>query len=243
MRAVHLLHVEDDALQQRLIRHHLKQLPECQFAITYATNEDAAVASFQGGGIELVIIDYHLMQGNGLSCLRQIRARDPVVPIIAVSGVATPEIAAELLEAGADDYFSKGSLSSDALARGIRAALARADLWRHRSAPARQQRSDALCLQACRSLLPVGATLVQHLDQLEVAARVEKLSVEQVQTMFEDVCASLVGTIPPGAPSIQRQLRPLLLETLFRLSGTPIAPPSAGPAPATRGRRADAGAG
>src|SRR4051794_41159249 len=123
MRTIKLLHIEDDVLQQRLIAHHLKKMADLQFAISYAASEDAAVSCFQAGGIGLVILDYHLAQGNGLGCLRQLRERDPVVPIIAVSGVATPEIAADLLEAGADDYFSKSALSSDALSVGVRAAL------------------------------------------------------------------------------------------------------------------------
>ena len=54
------------------------------------------------------------------------------MPIIAISGVATPEIAAELLQVGADDFISKKDLSGDVLARSVREALARADAWRRR---------------------------------------------------------------------------------------------------------------
>jgi hypothetical protein len=37
------------------------------------------------------------------------RALDPIVPVVAVSGVATPEIAAELVRAGADTTSTKWS--------------------------------------------------------------------------------------------------------------------------------------
>src|SRR3954470_2405976 len=102
-RSIRLLHVEDDAIQRKLLHAHLKQLPDLQFEVMPADSEDDAIATL-GRGFDLVLLDYHLNQGNGLSCLRRIRQRDPHIPIIAISGVATPEIAAELLEAGADDY-------------------------------------------------------------------------------------------------------------------------------------------
>jgi DNA-binding response OmpR family regulator len=111
--------------------HHLATLSEFTFDIHCADSERVAVEEFDHGGAEFVILDYHLAQGNGLNCLRALRARDPIVPIIAVSGVATPEIAADLLQAGADDYIGKQDLSSGLLARSVRDALTRADaLWK-----------------------------------------------------------------------------------------------------------------
>jgi DNA-binding response OmpR family regulator len=131
-RTIRVLHVEDDAAQRRYVAHHLAAQPEVRFDIRHAESESAAVAEFDERGAECVILDYHLAQGDGLSCLRTLRARDPIVPIIAVSGVATTEIAAELLQAGADDYIGKQDLTSAVLGRSIRDALARADACRKR---------------------------------------------------------------------------------------------------------------
>jgi DNA-binding response OmpR family regulator len=131
-RAVTLLHIEDDAIQRRLLVHHLAAMPGLCFEVHHAETEDDAIGVIEGGRVEFVILDYHLREGDGLSCVRRIRGRDPVVPIIAISGAATPEIAAELLEAGADDYIEKRELTRAVLAERMRETLIRADACRHR---------------------------------------------------------------------------------------------------------------
>jgi DNA-binding response OmpR family regulator len=122
---IKLLHVEDDPVQRLFVAHHLSSISEYQFNVIPVETEDAAIASFDRGGIEFVILDYHLMAGNGMSCLEKLRRRDSIVPIIAISGLATSEIATELLRIGADDFISKKDLSGEVLARSVREALAR----------------------------------------------------------------------------------------------------------------------
>jgi DNA-binding response OmpR family regulator len=131
-RTIKLLHVEDELSQRRLLAHHLKTLTDFDFEILYADAEESALAMFVGNGVQLIILDYYLKQGNGLHCLEELRRRDQIVPIIAISGLATAEIAADLLQAGADDYIGKSDLTSNVLARILREALARADVWRNR---------------------------------------------------------------------------------------------------------------
>lgn len=129
-RTIRLLHVEDSPVERRFMAHHLSGMRDFAFDIRFAESEEAAVSEFEGGGIGCVILDYNLAEGNGLSCLRRIRERDQIVPIIAVSGQATPEVAAELLEAGADDYITKQDLSANLIAESLRMALVRADAIR-----------------------------------------------------------------------------------------------------------------
>ena len=136
-RTIKLLHVEDEVSQRRLLAHHLARMTDLQFDIRYAEAEQAALDTFDEGGVEFVIVDYHLRKGDGLHCLEELRRRDEVVPIIAVSGVATEEIASDLLQAGADDYIGKRDLTSDVLSRSLRDALARADACRPRVAAQR----------------------------------------------------------------------------------------------------------
>jgi DNA-binding response OmpR family regulator len=121
-----VLHVEDDRIQRALIVHYLAMPDEHKYLVTGVESEDQAVDTFRRGGVDLVILVYQLAQGDGLNCLRQLRRLDAIVPVIAVSGMATPAIAAELIEAGADDYLSKQSMDRQILAESIEIALARA---------------------------------------------------------------------------------------------------------------------
>ncbi len=126
MEPTRVLHVDEDSIQRALMVRYLGMLKEHEYAVIFVESKEDAVEMFRRGGVDLVILDYQLAQGDGLNCLRELRQLDPIVPVIAVSNIATPEIAAELIEAGADDYLSKQSLDVLILAESIDAALARA---------------------------------------------------------------------------------------------------------------------
>lgn len=223
-RTIKLLHVEDDAIQQRMMAHHLARITDFTFAITTADSEDGAVAEFERLRPELVILDYHLAQGNGLNCLRKLRQQDRIVPIVAVSGKATAEIAAELLRVGADDYLNKQELTAESVAGSVRAALLRADTWRRwvpaQAAAAAPNEVATQFMELCRWFTQhTGPELAQRLDTFEAAARAAHLTEEQVQSMFQSAGAesSRMGSAVVGAG--QQGLRPLFLEVLLRLFG------------------------
>lgn len=129
---ISVLHVEDCSVTRVVVRGLLQKLPDCHFTIRVAESEQDALARFRECRPDLVILDYQLTEGNGLSCLRQLRRLDPIVPILAVSGAATPQVAAELLEGGADDFINKQHLNFAVLEPSVRAALHRASVWRAR---------------------------------------------------------------------------------------------------------------
>lgn len=214
-RTVNLLHVEDDALQRRLIEAHLAELQGLKFQIAAAASEDEAVAAFTRQPFEFVLLDYQLEQGNGLSCLQQIRRKDEVVPIVAISGVASPAIAAELLRAGADDFLGKENLTTDALNTSIRAALARADGFRRRTTvSAEKARFEAQLRKVCERFAGLGPDWLQELDTLEQAARDALVTPAALPALFELKCRNLAAD--PGQS--RRLIRPILLELLRRLT-------------------------
>src|SRR5262249_61627486 len=104
-RVVRVLHVEDDLVTQQAMRLHLAAIKEFAFQVTSAVSESEAVEAFGRQPFDVVLLDYHLVQGNGLNCLRQLRAMDPMVPVVVISSVTEPQVAAELLDAGADDFL------------------------------------------------------------------------------------------------------------------------------------------
>jgi CheY-like chemotaxis protein len=141
--AIRVLHIDDDRIQQALIARSLKKIEGYEFSIRTATSEDDALLLFIQGGIDLVILDYHLSKGDGLSCLRRLRTLDPLVPIVAVSGVATADIATQLIEEGADDYLCKQVLNfGQIFSQCVRNALTRAKSYRRRFAAALESSSS-----------------------------------------------------------------------------------------------------
>lgn len=217
-RSIRLLHVEDDAIQRRLMSAHLGRLGDLRFDVTSAESEDEALTKVKNG-YDMVLLDYHLTQGNGLNCLRRVRQVDAHVPIIAISGVATPEIAAELLEAGADDYFSKDGFEADVFSRSVRAALARADAWKARAPDLDTGvlseivgSFDTLCTDFAKF---ADAALVDRFDKIESAARKVNLTFAQLMRIFESTCDKLGKG--KDVNRVRRALRPVMLEIVLRL--------------------------
>ncbi len=136
---VRLLHVDDDRIQQAVVARCLQKMTEYQFSIQTATSEEEAMRHFgEAGAVDFVILDYQLGEGDGLSCLRRMREIDPFIPIVAVSGVASTEIAAHLIEEGADDYLCKHVLNfGQILCQSVRNAMTRAKAFRKRFAAAK----------------------------------------------------------------------------------------------------------
>jgi CheY-like chemotaxis protein len=131
-RTLRVLHIEDDPVQHYVLQLHLSRVPGYRCEIVAAKSESEGVEKFASRPFDLVILDYHLAQGNGLGTLRQLREMDGIVPILVVSGLTEPQVAAELLEAGADDFLSKENLAGERLGRALSAALARSDAQRIR---------------------------------------------------------------------------------------------------------------
>lgn len=219
-RTMRVLHVEDDRFQQLLTKHLLGTMEEFEFTITWAESEADALAAFGHDRFNLVILDYHLTQGNGLSCLRKLRRQDRQVPILAVSGVATPEVAAELLEAGADDFISKENLIREAFLTAVRGALKRASACQQRTAA----RSDGVSgldtlyrevrrAAAARNLFD----LLRCLHEFRESARQARLTAAQIQRLVETVATEM--ETGAGQESLALS-RPVLLSTFLRLLGS-----------------------
>jgi len=224
-RTVKLLHVEDSRLIHRLVAGLLAKVDGCDFAITVAETEEDAFSAFRAEPAEMVIIDYHLQQGNGLSCLRSLRAIDRAVPILAISGTASAEIAAELLEEGADDFINKSDLSVRILEKSVLTALRRADIYRQRgllSADRPRARLKAVC-QKLAFLLTDEQTdrFLRHLEEFEEAAAECGVTMRTTRERLESLRREC-SPVPAESPR-DRFLKCVMDELLSRIAPVPFA--------------------
>jgi two-component system, NarL family, sensor histidine kinase UhpB len=116
-----LLMLEDDEADAEL---ELKAIRnggfDCQMKRVYSRG--AFEAALAEGVWDLVLADYNLPAFTGLDALAMVRAKDPVMPFILISGTLGEERAIESLKAGASDYLIKDNLAR--LVPSIRRALA-----------------------------------------------------------------------------------------------------------------------
>lgn len=67
----------------------------------------AGLLSFQTRAPDAIVLDYRLPDGTGLDFIQRVRATDPAVHILLVTGHGTIELAVEAMKAGANDLLTK----------------------------------------------------------------------------------------------------------------------------------------
>ena len=116
-----ILIVDDEPRIRDLIREHLQY---AGFTCEEAGDGTAALSALSQGGIDLVILDIMMPFMDGMTCLREMRTRKIMTPVIMLTALGTTEDIVSGLDAGADDYLVK-PFSFQELEARIKALLRR----------------------------------------------------------------------------------------------------------------------
>jgi two-component system OmpR family response regulator len=134
VKAARILVVDDDPAMQRMIVGYLTEHNLRATAVSGRQGMNHALAAREP---DLVILDLHLGEDDGLDLLRELRSKS-VTPVILITGNRREEIDRVVgLELGADDYLTKPFGLRELLAR-VRAALRRRSMDRLSPAPQRE---------------------------------------------------------------------------------------------------------
>ena len=118
-----ILIVDDEPRIRDLIREHLQY---AGFVCEEAGDGGAALAVLAQGGIDLVILDIMMPFMDGMTCLREMRARKIMTPVIMLTARSEEYDKLAGLEGGADDYVVKPFSPRELVAR-VKAVLARTE--------------------------------------------------------------------------------------------------------------------
>jgi DNA-binding response OmpR family regulator len=83
----------------------------------------AASELARGSHWSLAVVDHVLPDRGGLQLLDTLRAEDPTLPTVMLTGQGSEETAIEVIRHGASDYVVKGRDYLDALERRVRSLL------------------------------------------------------------------------------------------------------------------------
>lgn len=124
-----VLLIDDDADDRVVVTRLLERsaLFECDVTAV-ATSEEGLAACRSSTGC--VVLDYRLPDSEGWSVLEQMRAAQPHVPIVLLTGIGDERIASEGMKLGGDEYVTKDGLTSEVLANAIWTARERAAVRR-----------------------------------------------------------------------------------------------------------------
>jgi diguanylate cyclase (GGDEF)-like protein/PAS domain S-box-containing protein len=120
-----VLHVEDNPADADLTRRSLARLAPDIELHSAPTLARAVQALREPGGYDLALVDLALPDGSGLELLTQIRERQLPVAVVMLTGSGDQAAAVAALQAGADDYLTKGSDALERLPMTLRDAWTR----------------------------------------------------------------------------------------------------------------------
>lgn len=99
-----VLYMEDDAGLARLLQ---KNLCRRGYEVELAANGEDGMAMADGGGYDIVLVDYDMPRAGGVDVLRTLTARRNAPPVIMLTGKGNERVAVEALKLGATDYIVK----------------------------------------------------------------------------------------------------------------------------------------
>ena len=82
-----------------------------------STRFDDAKKWFLDGQIDLLLLDYHMPEFNGMEALKRLKALNPAIPILMLTVELDAALANELLVEGASDFINKPLRLADFVAR------------------------------------------------------------------------------------------------------------------------------
>ena len=120
-----LLLIEDNVGDARLVREMLlDEMPDTT-TVTHVQTMADAEAFLAEEHTDIVVLDLGLRDAEGLVAIRRAHAAAPGVPLVVLTGTDDLSLAAQALQAGAQDYLIKGEIEARALSRALRYAMER----------------------------------------------------------------------------------------------------------------------
>lgn len=123
--SIRILLVEDNPGDARLIQEMLSEVSNVQFSMVCVDRLADVVDYLSQETCDVVLLDLSLPDMQGRDTYFEMRVLAPDLPIVVLTGLEDEALAVQLVQNGAQDYLSKGDLSSTILVRSIRHAIER----------------------------------------------------------------------------------------------------------------------
>jgi diguanylate cyclase (GGDEF)-like protein len=123
-----ILIIEDNEADAVLVGECLAADGNETIAVEHCGDLATGMARLGEGGVDLVLLDLGLPDSHGLDTLERLRAAQPTVSVVVLTGLADEDMGLRAVQLGAQDYLVKGSFGGYVLVRAARYAMERARL-------------------------------------------------------------------------------------------------------------------
>ncbi|MBX9456545.1 MAG: hybrid sensor histidine kinase/response regulator [Rhizobium sp.] len=127
MPPIRVLIIDDSEDDRETLRRMLSR-SSAGYQLMEADTGDEGVRLFHAFQPHCVLLDYSLPGRNGVAVLEDIRRTHPYAAAVMLTGQGSEKVAVGSMKAGAQDYFTKDTVSRDALERAISNAVGRQEL-------------------------------------------------------------------------------------------------------------------
>lgn len=149
--------VEDNPGDARLIQEYLREVPTGgTIELRHLTSMHELASSDPLAGCDLILLDLHLSDSEGLDTLRSCVEFRPGTPVIVLTGLESESIGINAVRSGAQDYLVKDDINPTVLSRAMTYAVERDRL----SSNLRQAHDERHVLDAAIAQLGQGMVLV-----------------------------------------------------------------------------------
>ncbi|BAY97309.1 multi-sensor hybrid histidine kinase [Tolypothrix tenuis PCC 7101] len=120
-----VLIVDDNPEDCELYRQYFLHDREYQYTVVLAELGQTGLQLWQVHQPDIVLLDYRLPDIDGLEFLKQLQAitRQPLLPVIVVTGQGNEAIAVQAMQAGAQNYLVKGGITSEEMRLAVNGAI------------------------------------------------------------------------------------------------------------------------
>jgi two-component system, cell cycle sensor histidine kinase and response regulator CckA len=126
---IHVLLIEDSAVDARLVRGMLEHDKSGTFTLEHVSTLEAGMRSLErGSGTHVILLDLGLPDASGLQTLRRIMPLAQSASVVVITGHQDEELGIAALREGAHDYLMKGQVEGGQLRRILRYAIERQKL-------------------------------------------------------------------------------------------------------------------
>ncbi len=123
-----ILLVEDDEDDYVLTQAFLSEIKEFKTDLIWASTYDEALQQLKSGTPDIILVDYHLGERNGLDFVREAQSQGYLTPILVLTGQGDRDVDLAAMKAGAVDYLEKDQITVPLLERALRYAVQRAQM-------------------------------------------------------------------------------------------------------------------
>ncbi|MBW2567177.1 MAG: response regulator [Deltaproteobacteria bacterium] len=124
-RPIHVLLIEDNLGDARLIEEFLGEARGAQFSLECIDRLSIGLKRLAQGGIDVTLLDLNLPDSQGLDTVIKTNDQARDVPIIVLTGQDNEILAGEAMRIGAQDYLVKGQMDGNLLIHTVQYAIER----------------------------------------------------------------------------------------------------------------------